>query len=95
MQDLGTQFHFHDGAMTVQRSQDCTAIAEDAKARSSSGLTGSSEMKHAARIPLVMVEKYCNDNKIEFSEFMQNNEHIRRVLNDPAMSHFRIWKGAI
>jgi hypothetical protein len=52
-------------------------------------------MKLAARIPNVIVEKYCNDNKISFREFMGNREHVRRVLNDPSLSHFRVWPGRV
>lgn len=93
--DIGTKFHFHDGAMTVQRTQDCTPIAEHAKALHNAGLHGTSEMKHAASIPFVMVERYCNDNGITFSEWSSDKAHIRRMLNDPALAHFRIWPGRI
>lgn len=93
--DLGTQFHFHDGKMTVQRTQDCVPIAEYAKARSNEGHHGSADMKLAASIPFVMVEAYCNQNNIEFSEFMNSQEHKKRLLNDPSLSHFRIWPGRV
>lgn len=93
--DLDTKFHFHDGNMTVQRSQDCTPIAERTKAMHNAGEHGTSDMKLAASLPFVMVEKYCNDNDIEFAEFMRNKEHIKRMLNDPALSHFRVWKGRV
>ena len=93
--DLETKFHFHDGSMTVQRTQDCSAIAEVTKAKSREGLHGSADMKLAASIPFVMVEKYCNDNGVEFSDFMQNPEHIKRVVNDPALAHFRVWRGQL
>ena len=95
MQDLQTSISVKDGEMTVQRTQDCTPIAEHAQAMHNEGLTGSKDMKLAASLPLVMVEKYCNDNGIFVSEFMQDREHIRRMLNDPALAHFRIWKGRI
>lgn len=93
--DIGTSITLEDGAMIVGRSQDCTPIAEYAKARQNEGHHGSKDMRLAASIPFVMVEKYCNDTGIEFSEFMGNQEHIRRVCNDPAMAHFRIWPGRI
>lgn len=93
--DLDTRFHIHDGKMTVQRTQDCTPIAEYAKARSNEGHHGSSEMKLAASIPFVMVEDYCNRNGIEFSEFMNSQEHKKRLLNDPSLSYFRIWPGRV
>jgi len=93
--DLNTKLHLHDGSMTVERTQDCVPIAEYAKALSNAGMTGSSEMRHAASIPYVMIEKYINDNGITFHEWSSNKEHIRRMLQDPALAHFRIWKGAI
>lgn len=95
MSGMQTQVLVKDGRMVVSNTQDCTPIAEYAKARHNEGLTGSSEMKHAARIPMVMVEKYLNDNNITFDEWSRDKTHIRRMLTDPALQHFRIWKGAI
>ncbi|MFV3416135.1 hypothetical protein ACNFH8_28115 [Pseudomonas sp. NY15436] len=93
--DLDTQFHFHDGKMTVQRTQDCTPIAEFTKTKHNAGMYGSSEMKHAASIPYVMIEKYCNDHGITFREWCVNKEHIKRMLNDPDLKAFRVWPGAV
>lgn len=95
MLDIGTKIHTHDGNVTFERVQDCTPIAEYAQAMHNEGHVGSSEMRHAAKIPMVIVEKYLNDNNITFSEFMGNREHVRRMLNDPANSMFRIWKGQL
>ena len=93
--DIGTKISLVGSDMVVERSQDCTPIAEYAKQRQRDGDFGSSEMRLAASIPYVMVEKYINDHGILFSEFMSNQEHIKRVCNDPAMAHFRIWPGRI
>jgi hypothetical protein len=95
MLDIQTNIHAKDGEVTIERVQDCTAIADFARAKHNEGHHGSSDMKHAASIPFVMIEKYLNDNNITFHEFSSNNEHIRRVLNDPAMKHFRIWPGKV
>lgn len=93
----GVQTHMamQDGALVTGTVQDCTAIHEDAKARHNVGFHGSSDMKHAARIPNVVIETYCNVHGVEFSEFMQNPVHLKRVLNDPALKNFRIWPGAV
>lgn len=95
MSGMQTLVQVKDGQMVVQNSQDCTPIAEYAKAQHNHGFTGSSEMKHAARIPMVMVEKYLTDNGITFDEWSRDKAHIRRMLQDPALAHFRIWKGAM
>lgn len=93
--DLATKVHLHDGKMTFQRTQDCTPILEHCHDRTVAGATGSSDMKHAAKLPFVVIEAYCNQQNITFSEFMQNKEHIKRVLNDPSLAGFRIWKGRV
>lgn len=90
-----TLMHEEDGKTVFERIQDCTPIAEQTKALHNQGLHGSSEMKHAAKIPAVIVERYCNDNGITFHEFCSNEEHIRRLTNDPALAHFRIWPGKV
>lgn len=95
MSKIFTRFHrAHDSdTIAIERVQDCTPIAEEAIALHNAGIHGSNEMRHAARIPNVMIEKYCNDKGITFAEWMQNEDHIRAMLNDPALAHFRIWKG--
>ncbi|KGF25661.1 hypothetical protein [Oligella urethralis] len=88
----------HDGGgdiVIVERAQDVGDILREAKARSNEGLHGSNELKHAMTIPNVILEAYCNNNGITFNELMNNDEHIKRILNDPALSHFRVWKGRV
>lgn len=65
-------------------------IADYCKARQNEGLTGSKDLKHLAEFPAELVEKYCNDKGVTFAEWMQNPVHARAMLNDPALSHFRI-----
>lgn len=95
MSDVSTKIHVQGNITTFERVQDCTPIAERAKALHNEGYHGSSEMKHAASIPMVIIEKYMNEQKISFEEFMGNQEHIRRVVNNPDNSVFRIWPGKI
>jgi hypothetical protein len=90
-----TRVHEEDGKTVFERVQDCAPIADRAKALHNEGLHGSSEMKHAASIPFVIVERYCNDNGISFQEFCNGEEHIRRMVNDPSLAHFRVWNGRV
>ncbi|MNO09311.1 hypothetical protein D3C81_2323950 [compost metagenome] len=52
-------------------------------------------MKHAASIPFVIIEDYCNKHEITFHECIANKEHMRRMLNDPDLAAFRVWKGKV
>lgn len=98
MSDIHTKIHRHNdgnGTLTFERFQDCTSIADACKARNNEDKFGSSEMKHAAEFPMIIVESYLNTHGITMSEFLGNKEHIRRMLTDPSLDHFRIWKGKI
>lgn len=90
---MATRLHMQGDALVVQNTQDCTAIAEHATARRNEGKTGSSEMRLAASIPVVFVEKYLNDNGITYAEFAQDPAHKVRLLNNPDLAHFRVWEG--
>lgn len=92
---VDTNVAVEEGNVIVERVQDCTPIAEMCKRDQNEGRHGSNEMRLAARIPNVIVEKYCNDNKISFREFMGNREHIRRMLNDSSLAAFRVWPGRV
>lgn len=57
------------------------------------GETGTSEMRHAARFPKVVVENYCARHGITLHEWMIDPVHVGRMLNDPDLAAFRIWEG--
>lgn len=95
MSGLQTQIAVKDGVMSVLHTQDCNAIADHCKARHNEGHHGSSDMRFAGTIPEVFVLKYMNDNALTYAEVMQGTEHIKRMMNDPALAHFRVWKGRL
>lgn len=84
-----------DGKLIIGQSQDCTAIAEYAKQAQSLGNVGSSDMKHAAKIPDVIINKYLNETGISYQELMSNPVHFRRICNNPDNAAFRIWRGQV
>jgi hypothetical protein len=90
-----TSFAEHDGKMIIAQTQDCTPIAERAKRLHNAGEHGSSDMKHAATIPDVILEKYMNEHRVSYAELMSNPEHFRRICNDPDNKMFRIWPGKL
>lgn len=95
----------HDGVQTrividgdlmhTLQSQDCTPIAERAYAMHKEGRHGSKELKLAATIPNVIIEKYMNDHGVSYAEVLGNDVHMRRIVNDPDNKMFRVWPGRI
>jgi hypothetical protein len=93
--EMHSTIHSQDDLMIVKSMQDVQPIMEDCKQRVEAGATGSSELKHAAQIPMVIIENYMNRLGISFNEFLHNKEHVRTMLNDKSLEAFRIWKGAV
>lgn len=90
-----TRIHDTDNGLTVERVQDVEPVLDGCHARRVSGMTGSSEMRHVASLPLVLVERYCNTHGITFNEFMSDTKHAKSMVNDPALAAFRIWEGKL
>lgn len=95
MSDLRTVVKLDGDTLITGSVQDCTPFLESATKRRNEGIHGSSDMRHAASFPPVIVERYCNESGIEFSEFMSNPVHVKRMLSDPALSGFRVWNGRV
>lgn len=92
---LQTSFAEHDGRIFIAQTQDCTPIAERAKALHNAGEFGSSEMRHAATIPDVILEKYMNERGVTYAELMSDPKHFRIICNDPDNKMFRVWPGRL
>lgn len=90
-----TNIHVEGGDVTFERVQDCSAIAEHTQALHKEGRHGSTDMRHAASFPMVIVEKYLNDKGLSFQEFMAEAVHVKSMLADPALSAFRVWGGRV
>lgn len=94
--DLKTVVAVEDGKLITGSVQDCTPYLDNvAKLRQEGGGKSMKDMWHAASFPQVVVETYCNTRGIEFSEFMQNPAHIKHMLQDPALSRFRVFEGQV
>lgn len=92
---VATILHEHDGDLTFERVQDVEPILDLTHDLRAAGRVGSGEFRHAASLPMVLVEAYCNDKGIEFHEFMADPKHVNAMLNDPALRPFRVWEGRV
>lgn len=95
---MTVQTSFVEGAenqFQIVRTQDVEPILEMAKALNREGAGNGKDDKHAAEFPLVLVERYLVDNNVSWNEFLHNPVHVKRMCNDPALKHFRIWQGAL
>lgn len=92
--DVHSRLVDHGGeGFAVLREQYVGDIRDYCIARHNEGLHGSSDFRLMASLPAVVIEHYCNVNQVSFREFMQNPEHVKRMVNDPALADFRIAPG--
>jgi len=97
MSSLETKIHgLADGGIVFESTQDCNPVIEDIlELREDKSNYSGKDMHHVARIPFVIIEQYLNNNNIQYEEFMRDKTHIKNILNDPALSAFRIWQGRV
>ena len=88
-----TQVIQQDDKIIFNRVQDVQPTIEYCKSMADLPQTG--EFRHAARIPKSIIEAYLNNNNVSMQEFMDNDKHIKAIVNDPALKSFRIWNGRI
>jgi hypothetical protein len=90
---VATKLRIEDGALIVNRVQDCEPILEANKALQKAGKqTG--DFRHIGTVPCILIEKWMNEegvpvlemNKHEFAKF------IRRKLDDPDWRFLRTDK---
>lgn len=86
---------FHDDGFVIAREQKVSDIVDHCKARHNEGFHGDKDFKFVGMIPELVVEDYCTKQGIPFSEFFRNPEHTKRLMNDPAYSDLRVWKGIL
>jgi hypothetical protein len=93
--EMQTSLSVHDDLMVVKSMQDVEPILMACKEKVEVGDVGTKDMKHAATIPMVIIEAYMNRVGLTFQEFLRDKEHIKSMLNDKSLEGFRIWKGAV
>lgn len=89
-------------AFNVERTQDVQGILDRNKSDQNdrsfrNGFTESGDMKHVARIPLIVLEKWAKEVGIPKRKIYgkEMTEVIRKKLNDPDNKFFRTGLGEV
>ena len=92
---IKTEIHSVDDGLVIERVEYFDGHVDACKAMHNEGLHGDKDMPLYASIPAVFIEDYLNRNNVTFAEFMNDQAHMKRFLNDPALSAFRIAPGRV
>ena len=90
-----TIYHVEDGGITFERRQDCQPILDEIQKikQVTDGRSKSGDLVHIGRIPKGIIEAYCNERGVSFHEFITDDIHVTRLMNDSDYKHLRIWEG--
>lgn len=95
MSDVKTIPHYIEAEdrLVIERVQDVEPYLDKAKAESENTQNG--DFRKAGIIPFVALEAWLRVKGITFSDFMRDRSLCKRLLNDPDLSKFRVWKGRV
>lgn len=88
-----THYDESEDRLIVERVQDVEPYLDQAKVESETPQRG--ELRKAGIIPFVVLEQWLRIHGISFSEFMRDRGLCKRLLNDPDLAKFRVWKGRV
>lgn len=83
-----------DEVMVVHNMQ-FDGLIDLAQSMSNEGLHGSAEMKLVALVPPGLPEKCCEIWGISWAEFWSDQKWIKKMVNDPMFSYFRVAPGRV
>lgn len=99
MNDITTKV-FHDekeDKTHIYREQDCTPVIDEVKRLKevTDGRGDGIKGYFVGRIPAIIVERYLNETGVSYREFIMDETHVKRILNDPDYKKFRIFEGTV
>ncbi len=94
---IETKYHSKDDALVIERVQDVAPVLESIKQHKElqTGKPVDGLGYYAGEIPAIVVEQYMKEVGITYNEFICNNVHITRIMNDPDYKRFRVWEGRV
>lgn len=100
MSKADTKFHGQgDGSVIIQHKQDVGAVLKENKEmRDHHGGNIEDDMKLAARVPMVLLEKWRNEENLDYHMIGRCPEMTARFwkkLQDPSWRNLRVWDGKV
>lgn len=97
MNDIKTTYHYDgiDDRLTIKREQDVEGHLDAVKALKEKPKYVDGLGYFAGTIPAIVIEEYIKTVGITFADFMEDDKHINRILNDPDYKKFRVWEGRV
>jgi len=88
-----------NGAHHFHHEQECGGILEENKEAQNSGIgQGSADMKHAARIPIALLEQWKNEENLDYNlvgSCPETTGRFWKKLQSREWMHLRRWKGRV
>lgn len=90
-------YHYDDltDTLTIASEQDCEPIIKEIERikQVTDGRGNTSLGYFVGRIPDEIVKGYMREQGVSFEEFIKDETHVKRILNNPDFKKFRIFEG--
>ena len=85
----------HEQGVIVHHTEWFPGLLDTVKHLHNTGQWGPLDMRVLMHIPGVVIEAWCNQQRIAFDDFTRDEAIRRRFLNDPDLAAFRVYKGRV
>jgi len=95
---IESKYHYDDlsDTLTIERTEDVSPIiTQVAQERQQFDGYKSETFNKVGTIPMIIIEQYLKEFGVSYHEFLNNAVHIKRIMNDPNYSKFKIITGKI
>lgn len=94
--DIQEQFVWdNELGLVLKRTQWFPGLLDAVKHLHNTGQQGTPDWRPLMHVPGVLIEDWCEKQRVTFDEFTRSPELRRQFLNDPALSSFRVWRGRV
>ena len=99
MNDIVTRAVYDESTdkLHISRIQDAEPIIQEVRELKevTDGRGDSIKGYFVGRIPAMVVEQYLIEVGVTFEDFVRDDTHVKRIMNNPDYAKFRIFEGKI
>lgn len=79
--------------LAIYDTQEMREVVAACQAAHDAGIGQSGDMYVLGEVPGIVIEAWCHERGVEFSEFMRSSALSTEFINSEHAKPFRIWRG--
>ena len=97
MNDIVERYHYDESGdkLIIERTQDVSPVLQQIKLERETIKEVPGLGFKVGTIPGIIIEQYMKEHGVSYRDFIADDTHIHRIMNNPDYSRFRVWEGRI